>query len=388
MLAMSIPRSSPAFLLVLLSCFVFSGAVCPGCLENDIHLSWCWYSTDHPITGTDTNGQLGISSISSINLPDCPVGPDMLSPLSSTGQQQWTDSSAAASAISPPLVQRTCKLCGKVFKNSRGVSIHTARMHKSSSTASSVLVPLPIRTGVADISESGAATVRLTTSAREDNQNSAESTVNTDCNSQSKVRRQSQQKTSLSVNADSGSVPSRVTTRSTNHTTTGPDSTALLFCLCGRPCVGRVGLSSHQRMCNSFRRLILDPVGLSTRESANQQQTILTAQTDLTQTSAINSFDNNISDFPDNVSDLKLKTHSLDFSAQNKIDNDNDDLIKINNNYLSADRMDNESLFFDFNSDLSDDRVYCEVNCAELVNHRIAVNRPPPPPPQIRLSLV
>ena len=133
-------------------------------------------------------------------------------------------------------------------------------------------------------------------------------------------------------------------------------------------------------MCNSFRRLILDPVGLSTRESANQQQTILTAQTDLTQMSSINSFDNNISDFPDNVSDLKLKTDSLDFSAQNKIDNDNDDLIKINNNYLSADRMDNESLFFDFNSDLSDDRVYCEVNCAELVNHRIAVNRPPPPP--------
>src|SRR6267154_521930 len=125
MLAMSIPLSSPAFLLVLASCFVFSGAVCFGCLENDGHLSWCWYSTDQPITGTDTNGQLEISSISSINSPDWPVGPDLLSPLSSTGQQQWTDSSAAASAISPSLMQRTCKLCVKVFKNSRGVSIHT-----------------------------------------------------------------------------------------------------------------------------------------------------------------------------------------------------------------------------------------------------------------------
>src|SRR6267154_707085 len=167
MLAMSTPLSSPAFLLVLASCFVFSGAVCLGCLENDGHLSWCWYSTDQPITGTDTNGQLGISSISSINSPDWPVGPDMLSPLSSTDQQQWTDSSAAASAISPSLMQRTCKLCGKVFKNSRGVSIHTARMHKSSSSASSVLVPLPIRTDVADITDSGAATVRLPTPSRE-----------------------------------------------------------------------------------------------------------------------------------------------------------------------------------------------------------------------------
>src|SRR6267154_4948285 len=380
MLAMSIPLSSPAFLLVLASCFVFSGAVCSGCLENDVHLSWCWYSTDQPITGTDKNGQLGISSISSINSPDCPVGPDMLSPLSSTGQQQWTDSSAAASAISPSLMQRTCKLCGKVLKNSRGVSIRTARMHKSSSSASSVQVPLPIRTDVADITDSGAATVRLTTPSRECNHNSAELTVTTDCNSQSKVRLQSQQKTSSGVNADFGSVPSRVTTRSTNHTTARPNPIARLVCLCGKSCAGRVGLSSHQRSCNSFRRLMSDPIGQSTKESANQQ-TVLTAQTDLTQENSINSLENNISDFHANVSDLNLKTDSLDFSARNRVHNENDDLIKINNNYLTADRLDAGGLVFYFNSDLSVDRVVCDVDCAELVNHRIAVNRPTPPPP-------
>src|SRR6267154_1735855 len=124
MLAMSIPLSSPAFLLVLASCFVFSGAVCFGCLENNEHLNLCWY-LGQPITGTDTNGQ---SETFSINSSDWPVGPKVLSPLSSANQQQWAESTSTnASAISQILKQSTCKLCGKVFKNSRGVTIHTCR---------------------------------------------------------------------------------------------------------------------------------------------------------------------------------------------------------------------------------------------------------------------
>src|SRR6267154_827074 len=258
MLAMSIPLSSPAFLLVLASCFVFSGAVCPGCLENDIHLPWCWYSTGQPITGTDTNGQYRISSISSINSPDWPVGPEVLSPLSSTGQQQWTESSAPASAISQ---SNQCKLCGKVFKNSRGVSIHTARIHKFSSSATPVPVPLPTCTDVADITDSGAAAVRLITPIGVGNHKSADcQTVTTACSSQVKA-----------FNADSGSGPSRVTTRSTNHATAaGPDPTTRLVCLCGKPCVGRVGISSHQRQCKVFNRLLLNPIVSANQQSFNR----------------------------------------------------------------------------------------------------------------------
>src|SRR6267154_1021409 len=140
MLAMSTPLSSPVFLLVLASCFVLSGAVCFGCLENNGHLSFCWY-LGQPITGTDTDGQSGTSSI---NSPDWPVGPEVLPPLASTDQPQWAEStSATGPTVSQTRRQSTCKLCGKVFKNSRGVSIHIARMHKSSSSTASVLVAPP-----------------------------------------------------------------------------------------------------------------------------------------------------------------------------------------------------------------------------------------------------
>src|SRR6267154_1487381 len=90
-------------------------------------------------------------------------------------------------AISQTLKQSTCKLCGKVFKNSRGVSIHTARMHRSSSSATSVPVPLPTCTDIADITDSGAAAVQLITPSEKCNE-SAALTVN--CNSQFKVRLQ------------------------------------------------------------------------------------------------------------------------------------------------------------------------------------------------------
>src|SRR6267154_984155 len=43
-------------------------------------------------------------------------------------------------AISQSRKQSTCKLCGRVFKNSLGVLIHRGRMHKSSSSATSVPV--------------------------------------------------------------------------------------------------------------------------------------------------------------------------------------------------------------------------------------------------------
>ena len=374
MLAMSTPLSSPAFLLVLASCFGFSGAVCFGCLENDVHLPWCWYSTDQPITGTDTNGQLGISSISSINSPDCPVGPELLSPLSSTNQQQWTESTA----ISQSSLHNTCKLCGKVFKNSRGVSIHTARMHRSSSSATSVPVPLPTCTDMADVAGGGAAAVRLITPSGEGDRKSAALTVTTDCNSQFKVQLQSQQ--TMTLNADLGSGPSRVTTRSANHATAaGPNPATRLVCLCGKPCSGRVGLSSHQRQCQVFNRLLLNPI-------VPNQQTELTIQTSLTVNSTtidpIDSLENNSehNSLKSNVADLKLQTNNLDTSPLSQSNNENHDLIiNNNNNYLTADRLDTENLVFYFKSDLPDDRINCEVDCAGLVNHRIAVNRPPPP---------
>src|SRR6267154_2678828 len=98
MLAMSTPLSSPAFLLVLASCFVFSGAVCLGCLENDGHLNWCWY-LGQPITWTDREGQPGIFSN---NSPDWPVGPKVLSPLASITQEQGAESTGATSPATSP----------------------------------------------------------------------------------------------------------------------------------------------------------------------------------------------------------------------------------------------------------------------------------------------
>src|SRR6267154_2488802 len=62
------------------------------------------------------------------------------------------------------------------------------------------------------------------------------------------------------------SVTSRVTTRSVNYTTTSVSNRTIrlvnqFVCLCGKLCPGRVGLSSHQRSCVQFRRIVLGPLG-------------------------------------------------------------------------------------------------------------------------------
>ena len=244
---MSTPLSSPAFLLVLASCFVFSGAVCLGCLENDGHLNWCWYLSQS-ITGTDTDGQSGIFSI---NSPDWPaVGPEVLSPLASITQE----ASAMTPATTQSRKQSTCKLCGRVFKNSRGVTIHTARMHKSSSSTRSIPVTLPTCTDIADITNSRAAAVRLITPTEQCNRESTTITINGGGRRQSiNDNNQRQQSTTATSGFTADSVTSRVTTRSAKHTTAAvPDPTTRLVCLCGKLCSGRVGLSSHQRSCGTL----------------------------------------------------------------------------------------------------------------------------------------
>src|SRR6267154_2509756 len=378
MLAMSTPLPSPAFLLVLASCFVFSGAVCLGCLENDGHLNWGWY-LGQPITETDTDGQSGIFSI---NSPDWPaVGPGVLSPVASITQE----ASAMTTATTQSRRQSTCKLCGRIFKNSRGVTIHTARMHKSSSSTTSVPVTLPTCTDTADITNSGAAAVQLITPTEQCDRETAAITISDGGQRQSINDNNERQRST-------GSVASRLTTRSTNQTTAAmPDPTVRLVCLCGKLCCGRVGLSSHQRSCGPFRRLLLGPIVPADQQTVQaaqtnftDQQTVQTAQTNSETADSFDSIENE--NFHFSAADFKLKTNNLDSSSRSQSNIKNHDVINNNNNYLTADRLDTENLEFYFKSDLSDDRFSCEVDCAGLVNHRIAVNRPPasnPSPPVV-----
>ena len=167
------------------------------------------------------------------------------------------------------------------------------------------------------------------------------------------------------------SATSRIATRSANHTTAAASGRAArlvnqFVCMCGKMTLGRLGLSSHQRNCDTFRRTVVGPI-----ESADQRDT---AQTNLISADSLEKDTENI-----NAAKFNLKTNNLDSTDQSQANNVNHKAINKNNNYLSADRLDNENLEFYFKSDLSDNLFSSDVDGADLINHRIAVNRPPPP---------
>src|SRR6267154_2630686 len=100
------------------------------------------------------------------------------------------------------------------------------------------------------------------------------------------------------------------------------------------------------------------------------------AQTKVVSADSIDSFETeNL-----NAIKFKLKTKNLNSSVQSQSNTVNHDVKNNNTNYLTADRLDTENLNFYFKSDLSDNQ-FSEEEDAEIVNHRIAVNRPPPSSP-------
>src|SRR6267154_2491064 len=119
--------TSSVFLLVLGCCVGFSEAICVECLEFDDHFGWCrWFNG--PITGTETEGQLGAQ----LNSPmTWPINPSVCSTFSSDTLQDTVITCATSSLATPQTSELcTCGVCGKRFKNSLGVRIHIGRMHK------------------------------------------------------------------------------------------------------------------------------------------------------------------------------------------------------------------------------------------------------------------
>src|SRR6266516_1232533 len=105
-------------LLFLLGClFRESGAVCPGCLEFNVHLDWCQYS-GQPITSSDTGHQESNTS------PHWQVASGALSSMASSAQPGLVTGNPSETQANVT----TCRHCQRTFKNKHGLSIHIGRM--------------------------------------------------------------------------------------------------------------------------------------------------------------------------------------------------------------------------------------------------------------------
>src|SRR6266516_3183286 len=121
---MSIPRSIPALLLLLASCFRISEAFCPECGKfGGEHSNKC--SFKQPITGTDTSTPPGSSGA---HQSEWEIAPGLLTAETHPGAEPLTVPISTSGA--PPSSEDTCVTCNRKFKNTHGLSIHIARVHK------------------------------------------------------------------------------------------------------------------------------------------------------------------------------------------------------------------------------------------------------------------
>src|SRR6266516_1188715 len=131
---MCLAASFPALLLLLGCLFRVSGAICPGCLENRIHLEWC-SQYGQPIMSADAGQHSGEYDITS---PHWQVASGVLSPMSSSAEQGLVDQVGSArnstAKSSSSSQSSTCEQCGLQCKNKHGLAIHVARMHRDSKT--------------------------------------------------------------------------------------------------------------------------------------------------------------------------------------------------------------------------------------------------------------
>src|SRR6267154_164953 len=119
--------TSAVFLLVLGCCLGFSEAICVECLEFDGHLNWCRLFNG-PITGTNTESQLGANPNPPMNWP---VNSSVFSTFpSETLHDKVVTCATTSLAKSQTSELGICRVCGRRFKNSLGVLIHMGRAHK------------------------------------------------------------------------------------------------------------------------------------------------------------------------------------------------------------------------------------------------------------------
>ncbi len=121
---MSVPRSIPVFLLLLACCLRISEAFCLECGKfGGDHSNKC--SFKQPITGTDTSTPPGSSGA---HQSEWEIAPGLLTAETHPGAEPLTVPISTSGA--PPSTEDTCVTCNRKFKNTHGLNIHIARVHK------------------------------------------------------------------------------------------------------------------------------------------------------------------------------------------------------------------------------------------------------------------
>src|SRR6267154_517435 len=274
-LAMS-SSSSSAVLLLLLVCFPSTfEAVCPECLESNGHLSFC----TRPIAGTDTSGN---PEAASIGAHDWLPNPAIFSPLAS-GVEQIADTKSPAGRHST-----VCTICGKKFKNNRGVLIHAGRLHKDHITATSTTSttpPLSTPTSVSTphIHQQVTAEGRgLSSEQILPTRNKEMITKTTTSTTTNRAAVHSMSSTNYSFNNPTAVAPQamaqppeqprrlRARRQQTGSRTTQPKRTPQqpMKCVCSAVCQGYVGLVSHRRSCSVFKLLLKGPMAMNINTAA------------------------------------------------------------------------------------------------------------------------
>src|SRR6267154_1873872 len=342
--------TSSVFLLVLGCCVGFSGAICVECLEFDGHLGWCrWFNG--PITGTDTEGQLGAQ----LNPPmTWPINSSVFSTFSSDTLQGTVITCATSSLTTPqPSELCTCRVCGKRFKNRLGVSIHIGRMHKdkaalpppstgtntnTQNVAVEGLLTATKTTISTQTSSSALTNNKVPTGGREAAPTSTPTGASTMSNSTDGVSvaapmgaptvhkfRQSPQSLLSTQTQQSSSLPDSASALSKVHSTnmrTSVENPAILVasrpigslgwkCICGKVLIGYRGYKLHIRGCAVSKRLLVSPV----TAQANSPTVSQSASQDHEAVNVVNNYRS--ADFHSLPSDLDfdLNSNKLNSSA-------------------------------------------------------------------------
>src|SRR6267154_436098 len=317
--------TSSVFLLVLGCCVGVSEAICVECLEFDGQLSWCrWFNG--PITGTDTEGQLGAQPNPQMNWQ---INSSVFSTISSDTLQDTVITCASSSlATSHTSELCTCRVCGKKFKNSLGVRIHMGRMQKdkaaptppstdtttntqnaaveglltttttttSTPTSSSALINNKVPTEGQETTCTSTST-RTSTISNPTNRVSAVGRMSTttlhefqQSPQQSLQPAQIQQSRSLPDNTSPSARPVHSTTTrlsvmravKNRATLVVSQSIGTLKCICGKLLNGYRGYKSHIRACAVSKRLLISPASAQTSstsptvsQSASQDHTAI-----------------------------------------------------------------------------------------------------------------